>query len=112
MLAATLHVAALRLQDSSTPSRTVAAFVGTRGRASAPVRTGRLAASVRYAGSKDGAEATSGLEYANRTHWGYSRVGQSPQPFLASQVWDNSGRIVDIYGVWTDSVLAGVKGTA
>lgn len=110
-LTATLHVAGRRLQDASTPSRDVAAFVGTRGRSSAPVRTGRLAASVRYAGAADGAEITSGLVYANRTHWGYARYRQAAQPFLAEQVWNNTGRIVDTYEGWADDVLAGVKGT-
>lgn len=111
MLAATLHIAARRIQDASAPSGKVAAFVGTRGRASAPVRTGRLAGSVRYAGADDGAEITSALPYANRTHWGYSRYRQSPQPFLAEQVWDNTNRIVGEYADWADDVLAGVKGT-
>lgn len=110
-LAATLHVAGKRLQDASTPSRDVAAFIGTRGRASAPVRTGRLSASVRYAGADDGAEATSALAYANRTHWGYARYRQAAQPFLAEQVWDNTPRIVDTYGKWTDDVMGAVKGT-
>lgn len=112
LLAATLHIAARRLQDASTPSRTVAAFIGTRGRSSAPVLTGRLAASVRYAGEADGAEASSGMAYANRTHWGYRRVGQPANPFLAKQVWNNTGTITDIYGKWTQEVLYAVKGTA
>jgi hypothetical protein len=89
----------------------VAAFIGTRGRSSAPVRTGRLAASVRYAGADDGAEVTSGLAYANRTHWGYARYRQAPQPFLAEQVWDNTPRIVGTYTEWADDVLGAVKGT-
>jgi hypothetical protein len=110
-LAVTLHVAGRRLQDASAPSREVAAFIGTRGRASAPVLTGRLATSVRYAGTEDGAEATSGLAYANRTHWGYARVRQAAQPFLADQVWDNGARITGTYADWVDDVLAGVRGT-
>lgn len=110
-LAATLHVAATRLKDASTPSRDVAAFIGTRGRSSAPVRSGRLAASVRYAGADDGAEITSGLAYANRTHWGYARYRQAAQPFLAEQVWNNEPRIVDTYAGWADDVLGAVKGT-
>jgi len=96
-LAATLHLAGRRLQDATAPSRDVAAFVGTRGRSSAPVRSGRLAASVRYAGAEDGAEVTSGLAYANRTHWGYARYRQRAQPFLAEQVWNNEPRIVNTY---------------
>jgi len=111
-LAVTLHVAGRRLQDASAPSRAVGAFIGTRGRSSAPVRTGRLAGSIRYAGADDGAEATSGLAYANRTHWGYRRYRQAAQPFLARAVWDNTTRIVNEYADWADDVLAGVKGTA
>jgi hypothetical protein len=111
-LAATLHLAGTRLEDATAPSRDVAAFIGTRGRASAPVLSGRLAASVRYAGTDEGAEATSSLAYANRTHWGYARYRQRAQPFLAEQVWDNEPRIVDTYAGWADDVLGAVKGTA
>jgi len=111
VLAATLRIAARRVQDATEPSSAVAAFIGTRGRSSAPVRTGRLSASVRYAGHDDGAEATSALPYANRTHWGYARYGQAAQPFLAEQVWDNTARITNEYADWADGIMAGVKGT-
>jgi hypothetical protein len=111
-LAATLHLAGARLKDATAPSRDVAAFIGTRGRSSAPVRSGRLSASVRYAGAEDGAEVTSGLPYANRTHWGYAAVRQAAQPFIAEQVWNNEPRIVGTYGDWVEDVLHVVKGTA
>jgi hypothetical protein len=111
-LAVTLRLAGTRLEDATAPSRDVAAFIGTRGRSSAPVRSGRLSASVRYAGADDGAEVTSGLPYSNRTHWGYARYRQAAQPFIAEQVWNNEPRIVGTYENWVEDVLHVVKGTA
>ena len=110
-LAATLRAASVRMGRMTRPNADTAAFLATRGRSDAPVRTGRLAASVRPAYDDEGAEATSALAYANRTHWGYRRYHQPAQPFLARQVWNNQGHIVDNYLDYTETVLDGVRGT-
>ena len=110
-LAVTLRVAASRIQAMTRPNADTAAFLATRGRSDAPVRTGRLAASVRPASDDEGAEAGSALAYANRTHWGYRRYHQPAQPFIARQVWNNEGRLVENYQSYAEKVLDGVKGT-
>lgn len=110
-LAATLRVAASRLGRMGRPSASVAAFLGSRGRMGAPIRTGRLAASVRPESDDTSAGVGSALAYANRTHWGYRRYHQPAQPFLAREVWNNEGHITDIYGAYVNQCLDGVKGT-
>lgn len=109
-LAATLRIAAKRIEDMRGAADKTAKFVEGRGRSAAPRRTGRLSSSVRSTTPDDGPEITSGLPYANRTHWGYRRVGQRAQPFLASAVWDNEPLIVGNYATETNTILRSVKG--
>jgi hypothetical protein len=109
-LAATLRIAASRIRDMSDPGDRTARFIAGRGRADAPVRTGRLASSIRSAATTDEAEATSGLAYANRTHWGFRRYHQRAQPFLADAVWNNGALILSNYTERAVVVLRGVKG--
>jgi hypothetical protein len=109
-LRATLAVAASRIEDMTAPGSETARFVEGRGRSDAPVLTGRLAASVRSSANATDAEIVSGLPYANRTHWGYRRVHQPAQPFLASVVWNNQRLILDNYRDRAEVVLHGVKG--
>lgn len=109
-LRATLKIAANRLRDMTDPGQETARFVEGRGRSDAPVRTGRLASSVRSSANATEAEISSGLPYANRVHWGYRRVHQPAQPFIASAVWNNQRLILDNYRDRAEVVLHGVKG--
>lgn len=109
-LTATLRIAARRVLDMSGPGDTTARFVAGRGRSGAPVRTGRLASSVRSSANATDAEIVAATAYANRTHWGYRRYRQAAQPFLASVVWDNQGPILNNYRDRAEDVLQGVKG--
>ena len=109
-LQATLTIAADRVQDMSDPGKATAAFVAGRGRADAPVLTGRLANSLSTSVDETDAQVGSGLPYANRVHWGYRRYAQRAQPFLASAVWNNQTLITQNYARRIDYVLAGVKG--
>lgn len=109
-LAMTLAIASNRVEQMRGAGEKTAKFVEGRGRSDAPRRTGRLSASVRSTTPDDGPEITSGLPYANRTHWGYRRVGQRAQPFLASQVWNNEPLIVGNYAADVNTILRAVKG--
>lgn len=109
-LRATLAVAARRIEDMTDPNRRTAAYVSTRGRSNAPHLTGRLAASLRPSASSTEAEVSSGLPYANRTHWGYARYGQRAQPFLVNAVVDGEAVIVRTYADRVDEVVAGIRG--
>lgn len=110
-LGRTLDHAASEIEDMSAPGQETATQLANRGRAEAPRRTGRLGSSVRgEAVGKDTAEVTSGLPYANRTHWGYARVGQRAQPWL----WEGAEASIDTwsnnYMDRVDSVLGQVRG--
>lgn len=107
---ATLKVAARRIEDMSDPSKRTAAFLGARGRADAPRRTGRLAASVRGSGDRNEAVVESGLAYANRTHWGYARYHQRPQPWLVEGRDDTETTWVKHYEDRVETVIGGVRG--
>jgi hypothetical protein len=109
-LATTLRVASNRVEDMRGPGSEAGRYVAARGRSDAPHRTGRLAASIRSSATRSEAEISSGLPYANRTHWGYRRYGQAAQPFLARNVENNERQIVDMYADRVDLILHTVKG--
>jgi len=109
-LRATLKAAARKVGDMSGPAKTTAAFLGSRGRTDAPRRTGRLSASVRGKGEGNDAVVESGLAYANRTHWGYARYHQRPQPWLVEGRDDTEATWIRNYEGRIESALAGVRG--
>ncbi len=109
-LRATLAVASARILDMSEPMRATGTLVSARSRAAAPVLTGRLAGSVRASTDHESAAIGSGLEYANRTHWGYARYGQAAQPFIYDAVRGNEATIVGLHAKRVDDVVGGVKG--
>jgi hypothetical protein len=106
----TLEAASERIEDLSQPAEKTSAFLASRGRADAPRRTGRLAASVRAAPDRNDAVVTSGLAYSNRTHWGYRRYRQAAQPWLAEGARNTEGAYLDYYEERVASVMRAVKG--
>lgn len=109
-LRATLKVAAHRIEDLNEPSRRTATFLAARGRADAPRRTGRLAASVRGVTEGNTAQTESALVYAGRTHNGWAAVHQQAQPWLAEGRDKTQNVWLDNYEARIDTVLAGVRG--
>lgn len=109
-LAATLHLAAVRIQDQSKPGQRAAALVASRGRSGAPSRSGRLRASVASNTDRTTAEVTSGLAYSARTHWGYRAYQQAPQPFLADPAHAMEPTWVGYYQAEAERLLQQVKG--
>jgi hypothetical protein len=107
---ATCALAARRVADMTETGREVGAYVSTRGRANAPHLTGRLAASIRSSAGRDEVETTSGLPYANRTHWGYARFHQRPQPFLYDAVRTGEVVIVSKYADEVADVVGSIRG--
>jgi hypothetical protein len=83
-LRASLKRAGLDVQDLKAAHRAVADMVARESRASAPHRTGRLAASVRGAGTQREAIVRAGrktVPYAGPIHWGW------PSRHIAAQPW-------------------------
>lgn len=109
-LVASLHKAAHDLNDMSDPARQTASFLASRGRVDAPRRTGRLAASVHPDNDQHEARVISALPYSNRTHWGYARYGQAPQPWLSEGAQRTESTWSRYYDRRVEDVLGTVKG--
>lgn len=109
-LRATLKVAAQRVEDLREPATRTSAFLAARGRADAPRRTGRLSASVRGEADSTTASTYSALAYANRTHWGYRRYAQRPQPWLAEGAANTEPQWLDNYRSRIENVIRAVRG--
>ena len=109
-LVSTLGSAGDRLDDCSEPDRQTAALLSNAGRTRAPRRSGRLASSVTGRGDRREATVTSGLAYANRTHWGYRKYSQAPQRFLTDPAEQLRSTWEGFYLDHVNRQLATVKG--
>ena len=106
----TLRAASDDLADMERPAGTTARLIANRGRVGAPRLTGALAASVRPGTDHGTAEVTSGLVYANRTHWGYAAVGQRAQPFLTDARAQTESQWMGAYEDEAERILHTVRG--
>ena len=82
----TLKRAGLDVQDLKDAHRDVAELVARRARPTAPHRTGRLAHTIRPAGTQSAAIVRAGraaVPYANVIHWGWPARNIAAQPWLA-----------------------------
>jgi phage gpG-like protein len=109
-LAATMRLAALDLGDLGDAAQSGVAHVAQSARAKAPRRTGRLAGSISVHSSRNEAEASSGLVYAGRTHYGWPAVRQAAQPFLTDALAQSEKTIVDGYMASVLRALSKVRG--
>lgn len=109
-LSASLHRAADDIGDMSRAGDRTGRLIANRGRVEVPRLTGALAASIGTRTAANVTEVTSGLPYANRTHWGYARYRQRAQPFLM----DPATQLVPTWsGYYTDEadrILHTVRG--
>lgn len=81
-----LKRAGVDVQDLKDAHRQVAELVAQRSAPRAPRRTGRLAATVRPAGTQSAAIVRAGrasVPYAGPIHWGHPSRGITAQPWLA-----------------------------
>lgn len=109
-LAATLHAYAGHLENLGGPNRAVGSLISARGRVGAPRVTGRLASSVTDASDDSEAVAGSGLVYAPRVHWGYSRTGERGNPFLVRSAEASVPAAEEIYARHVSAGLRMVRG--
>jgi phage gpG-like protein len=109
-LRATLALAAHRVQDMSEPGKAAGRVLVGSARAGAPVRTGRLAASVHADTSDTETVVASDLVYAPVIHFGWHRHHISPNPFLYRALDNTEPVVVAAYQARVRTVLAGVKG--
>lgn len=79
-----------------------------------PVRSGNLKRSVRGSGTKTAARVRAGnnrksgptsVPYAGRTHFGWAKVGQRPQPFLYEALDDRRQDVINRYNAEVRSII-------
>jgi len=109
-LARTMRHASDELGNMERAGDRTANLIANRGRVEAPRLSGALASSITPTVDNNVAAVTSGLPYANRTHWGYSRYGQKAQPFLSDPLVTLEGTYVPYYADEADRVLHTVRG--
>lgn len=79
----------------------------------APRRSGRLAGSVRSAGTKTAGILRAGrasVPYAGVIHWGWPRRGIPARPFLSEAAQSSEPRWLPVYQRHVDKALDQVKG--
>lgn len=102
---AALKRAGIGVQDLKDAHRRVAEMVAERSASRAPRRTGRLAATVRPAGTQSAAIVRAGratVPYAAPIHWGWPKRHIAAQPWIA----DTAARTQD---TWETTYLAAVE---
>ena len=78
-----------------------------------PVRTGRLADTIRPGGTKTQAVIRAGkkaVPYAGPIHWGWAARGIEPSPFLADGAKNTEPQWVELFYEALDKALKKVKG--
>lgn len=102
----TLKAIGSDLGDLKAVHNDVAAYVTEAARGRAPVRTGRLAGTLRGTGAKTVATVRAGyakVPYAGPIHWGWGRRGIRSNPFLTLAAAETEP-------VWVEIYTAGVQG--
>ena len=113
-LRATMRRAGANLADLAAVNKRTAAKVSTVAAPRAPHRTGRLAASVRPAGTKTAAIVRAGraaVPYAAVIEFGWPGHHIAAQPFLTTAAADTQPEWTDYYQREIDRILAGIRGT-
>jgi len=109
-LAASMKAAGLKLNDLSAANRAAAQVAAPAAAAAAPVRTGRLAASVRGSGTRAAARIVSRLPYAAPIHFGWPARDIAPQPFAFDAAQQTEPQWHEVYQHHIDQILARIRG--
>jgi hypothetical protein len=112
-LRSSMRRAGLDLDELKATHDRVAQLVAGRGRSSAPVRTGKLAGTVRASGTKTAAVIRAGyarVPYANPIHWGWPRRGIPANPWLSEAAQASEPAWIGIYTAEVDRILDRIEG--
>src|SRR4029077_550589 len=112
-LRSTLKKAAGDLDDLKDVHAQVAAMVSAKAAATAPRRSGRLAASVRGSKAAGSAVVRAGgarVPYAGVIHYGWPRRHIGPQPFLTAAAHATEPAWTQVYLTGLDRILSHVQG--
>jgi hypothetical protein len=113
-LRASLKRAGLSVQDLKDAHRQVAELVAAKAVPDAPRRTGRLASTVRPAGTQSAAIVRAGsarVPYAGPIHWGHPSRGIAAQPWLAEAAEDTQDTWETTYLKALEAIIETVEGT-
>lgn len=113
-LRATLADAARSIADLRTANVQAMNLLRTRGRDTAPRRSGGLAVAVRgdvtTARGRNYVIVSDAKPYAKRVHWGYKKYGQAPQPWLYRAGRKYRRNLLAYYRAQTVHTVKKVKG--
>lgn len=112
-LRSSMRRAELDLDDLKSTHARVAGLVTTAGKAWAPKRTGRLAATIRPSGTKTAAIVRAGYArtpYAPPIHWGWPARGIRANPWLSRAAQNTEPAWFAIYSSTVDRILDTIHG--
>lgn len=112
-LEASAHRAADNLGDLSGAHGQAGDYVAQLARGMAPVRSGRLAGSIRADSAATAATVTAGgpgVPYAGPIHWGWPARNIRAQPFLVDALSAAETSVVNIYGDAVQTTVSTIHG--
>lgn len=105
--------AGIDMRDLRSVHKTAAGIVVTKAKTWAPRRTGKLADSIRGAGTQTAAIVRAGnnrkrgVPYANPIHWGWKKRGISANPFLSYSAQATESQWINVYYEKIEDTLDG-----
>jgi hypothetical protein len=113
-LRASLKRAGVGVQDLKDAHRKVADMVAAEAEPKAPRRSGRLAGTMRAAGTQSAAivrVGRSSVPYAGPIHWGWEARGIKAQPWIAEAADREFEPAQQLYLQALEAIIATVEGT-
>ena len=115
-LRSTLRDAGVDMAEMRATHMAVAGIVVTAARVRVPVRSGRLAATMRAGATRAAAVARAGdnrhlgVPYANPVHWGWHRRHVKPNPFMSLAAQDSERAWFGVYADRIEQIIASIEG--
>lgn len=110
----TLRAAGDDLTDLKAAHKKAAEIAAARIASRAPVVTGRLAATIRAAGTKTAGIIRVGnntrVPYAGPIHWGWGRRNIKANPFASDGAKDSEPQWLPVYEAYIDEKISHIKG--
>lgn len=112
-LRASLKRAGIQLSDLKAAHAEVAELVRSRADPRAPRRTGRLAGTMRAAGTQSAAivrAGTAAVPYAGPIHWGWPARGIVARPWIYEAAADSQDQWADTYLHALEKIIDSIEG--
>lgn len=117
-LSRTLRQAGVDMKELKPVNKEAAEITMRQAQTTAPIRSGRLAASLRVGATNragvvragNNRQSATGVPYAGAIHWGWPDRNITPNPFMYEAARDTRPRWVRLYENFSNRVLNRVKG--